>query len=265
MRDRGRAAAPWAHPSLAVGCLIAWVGAVLGGGTAHAQATAPSPVWLGSFAGGLEPFVEVRLKPELTPNRFTRERWDGVDALVVRAQASMSLMARPVTVDFRQTPILCWRWRVDAPLKTADMQTRAGDDYAARLYLSLRLPDADKSLALRAQLRLARALFGPQVPDAALNYVWDNRHPVGTEAPNAYTERTRMVVLRSGPADAGRWVDERRDVAADARRWFGLGAEAQQLAVTADTDNTGETATAGFAQIHAVAADQPCQFNATRP
>ena len=239
-----------------------WLPLLVGAGSvlAAAAADASAVVWLGRFGQGLEPFAEVRLKADLKPNRFERQRWDGEEALLVHSEGSMSLMARDVTLDFRQTPVLCWRWRVDAPLKSADMQRKSGDDYAARLYLSLRLPDADKSLALRAQLRVARALFGPQVPDAALNYVWDNRQPVGTEAPNAYTDRTRMLVLRSGAEAAGRWVDERRDVGADAQRLFGPQAQAAQLAVTADTDNTGERARAGFAQIHAVGAGQACQF-----
>jgi hypothetical protein len=239
---------------------VCWL--ILGGlgMTLPAAAEPPQVLWLGRFGQSLEPFTELRLKADISPNRFERQRWDGEDALVVHSEASMSLMARAVTLDFRQTPVLCWRWRIDAPLKTADMQRKLGDDYAARLYLSLRLPDGDKSLAQRAQLRLARALFGPQVPDAALNYVWDNRHPVGTEAPNAYTDRTQMRVLRSGAESAGRWVSERRDVAADARRLFGPNAQAAQLAVTADTDNTGERARAGFAQIHAVGAGQDCQF-----
>ena len=47
------------------------------------------------------------------------------------------------------------------------------------------------------------------VPDAAINYVWDNLQPKGTERANACTDRTQMLVLRSDDADAGRWVWER--------------------------------------------------------
>lgn len=239
----------------------------------HAQGAAPTAgpapgdtrvVWVGRFGDAPEPWRELRLKAELTPNRFVRRVWDGVPALEVQSASSMSLMARPLAgdlgADLAATPVLCWRWRIDAPLKAADMATKAGDDYAARLYLSLRVPEARKSFALRAQLRLARAIWGPEVPDAAINYVWDNRQPVGTERPNAYTDRTRMHVLRSGAAEAGRWVSERRDVLGDAERLFGPGVVPAQLAVTADTDNTGESAHAGFAELHFVPADAPCRF-----
>ena len=103
-----------------------------------------------------------------------------------------------------------------------------------------------------------RAVWGQDLPDAAINYVWDNRQPVGTVRPNAYTDRAQMVVLRSGDAQAKRWVWERVDVRQDVVRLFGPGAQAVQLAITADTDNTQSSARAGFADFHFVAANSPC-------
>jgi hypothetical protein len=239
-------------------CLVA---AALAAWTAGAAA-ADDAAWVGRFDAGLAPWQEVRLSADLKPNSFAARRWDGVPAAEVRSAGSMSLLARPVSVDLARTPVLCWRWRVDAPLQRADMARKSGDDYAARLYVSLALPEADKSLGLRAQLRIARTIWGPSVPDAAINYVWDNRHPIGTEQPNAYTDRTTMVVLRSGGADAGGWVLERRHVGRDAARLYGPAATPVQIAITADTDNTGETAHAGFADLHWVAAEAPCSQRA---
>ena len=207
----------------------------------------------------------VRLNKSLTPNQFTRRTWDGVRALEVHSKASMSLWAHPLSLDLATTPVLCWRWRVDDTLASADMTQRQGDDYAARVYVSFKLPASAMGLGLRTQLALARTLWGADLPDAALNYVWDNRHPIGTEQPNVYTDRAHMVVLRSGNADAGRWVTERRNVLADVSRRFSAGAQAMQLAVTADTDNTGLSAHAGFADFHFVAANAPCTFASAQP
>ena len=235
--------------------------AILAGVLLIAQAVAATdsePVWAGRFDRGMAPWQEVRLKAEIKPNTFTLRDWDGVAALEVKSSASMSLLGRPVEVDLDRTPVLCWRWRVDAPLQSADMTRRSGDDYAARLYVSLALPESEKSLGLRTQLRIARSIWGPSVPDAAINYVWDNRQPQGTERPNAYTDRTTMVVLRTGAADAGRWVQERRHIGRDAARLYGASAKPVQLAITADTDNTGETARAGFADLHLVSEQMPC-------
>lgn len=221
---------------------------------------------VGRFASGqstpLAPWQLLRFDPQVAPTQFRLRDWDGVVALEARADASMALLARPLAVELSRTPVLCWRWRVDAPLRNADMVIKAGDDYAARLYLAFSLPGSELSLLTRAKLALARRLYGQQVPDAALNYVWDNRQPIGTVRPNAYTERAQMWVLRSGTAAAGGWVSERRDVLADAQQAFGTRqVQARLLAVGADTDNTGEQAHAGFAELHFVPANQPCRFS----
>ncbi len=231
--------------------------AVAVGSTPLAAADA-EPVWVGRFADGLDGWREVQLSAKVPRNRFRVRDWDGVAALEVTSQRGMSLYARPVTVDITATPVLCWRWRIDAPLVSADLMTRAGDDYAARVYVSLGIPPDQQGFGLRAQLKLARAIWGPDVPDAALNYVWDNRQPVGTVRPNAYTDRAMMIVQRSGSADAGGWVRERRDVGQDVQALFGRAATVVQVAVTADTDNTGEAAHAGFADLHFVARQATC-------
>jgi len=88
---------------------------------------------------------------------------------------------------------------------------------------------------------------------------WDNRHPIGTWQPNAYADRARMLVLRSGAANAGRWLTERRDVSADFQNAFGHApAKITGLALASDTDNTGESAHAGFADFHFVSKDESC-------
>jgi hypothetical protein len=220
------------------------------------------PVWVGRFSAGLAPWHEVTVNAKLTPNRFRLRDWDGVAALEVTSQRSMSLFARTIVVDLAATPILCWRWRIDAPLASADLRTRQGDDYAARVYVSLAIPLEQQGFGLRTQLRVARAIWGPEVPDAALNYVWDNHQPAGTVLPNAYTDRTMMIVQRSGAQGAGRWMQERRDVGQDAVQLFGPAALPVQLAVTADTDNTGESARAGFAELHFVARSAACEGSA---
>lgn len=84
------------------------------------------------------------------------------------------------------------------------------------------MPPGEIGFLLRAKLALARSIYVDYVPDAAINYVWNNRYPVGTRKPNAYTDRTRMIVAESGSANAGRWVVERNDVLKNANRAFAL-------------------------------------------
>lgn len=248
----------WRLGLLVLGFISGWVPtAVLANATTVPQ-TDTRVQWVGRFDPGLAPWRVVRLQSVQRPNTFRFTQWDGVMAVEVISEASMSLLARSIAVDLNATPVLCWRWRISATLSQADMRQREGDDYAARVYVSFRLPSSSLGLGLRAQLALARAIWGPDVPDAAINYVWDNRQPVGTTRHNAYTDRAQMVVLRSGDGDAGRWVWERVHVRHDVTRLFGQGAEPVQLAITADTDNTKASARSGFADFHFVPIDSPC-------
>ncbi len=255
--------------ALACMCLAMGASAAMGA-DATSSKRQPSTVDVGRFeAPASEPPAPWRLVPlgdRILPTRYSVQRWDGVMAIEALADRSMALMARPLAVDLKQTPVLCWRWRVDDVLQKADMMKKSGDDYAARVYVALKLPPQALGLGLRAKLALARSIYGDHVPDAALNYVWDNRHPQGTIQANAYTDRTQMIVMRTGRQEIGRWVNERRDVLADARQLFGdFDHEAASLAVASDTDNTGEQARAGFADLHFVARDQACRFDASPP
>ena len=209
------------------------------------------------------PWQVVQLDKKVSPTSYRIANWDGVTAIVAKADHSMALLARPVEVDLNRTPVMCWRWRVSAPLVKADMATKAGDDYAARVYVSFALPSSEIGLVLRTKLKLARSIYGDAVPDAAINYVWDNRYPVGTRKPNAYTDRTRMIVAESGADNAGKWVVARHDVQQDVIAEFGSDqARMVQLSVASDTDNTGERAHAGFAGFHFVPKNAACSFDA---
>jgi len=226
-------------------------------------AQANESVWLQRFneasADIPAPWKIVQLDKKVAPTRYRIARMDGVLGIEATAEHSMALLARPVEVDLNRTPVMCWRWRVDAPLVKADMATKAGDDYAARVYVSFAMPPSELGFMLRAKLKLARSIYGDAVPDAALNYVWDNRYPVGTRKPNAYTDRTRMIVAESGASNAGEWVIARHDVLQDVIAEFGSSqAQMIQISVASDTDNTGEQAHSGFADFHFVDRNTAC-------
>lgn len=225
---------------------------------------ATSPVWVGRFAAEgapPAPWQVVRIDRKVPPTLYRVSRVAGVTAVQATAVNSMALLARPLAIDLAATPILCWQWQVDAPVAKADMRTRRGDDYAARVYVAFDIPDGELSGGARMKLRIARRLFGKAVPDAAINYVWDNRNPVGTALKSAYTDRAQLIVAETGGTRAGRWVTERADVAADfARAFGGTSGKPTQIAIASDTDNSGSTARAAFADLHFVARGQRCAF-----
>jgi hypothetical protein len=129
------------------------------------------------------------------------------------------------------------------------MRVKSGDDFAARVYVSVEVPDDQMGLGRRLQLGLARAIWGSALPDGAINYVWDNQQAIGHEQANAYTDLAQMIVLQTGDSLADQWVPQVRDVGQDIERLFGPGTQIKQVAVTTDTDNTGEQMRAGFADL----------------
>ena len=187
--------------------------------------------------------------PRVKPPRFDLVDDGGVTVLRVTSADAAGTVAQDLRVGLAGHPVLAWRWKVDRVLAGADLGTKRGDDFAARVYVFFDVPAAELPLAARIELAVARLLYGASLPSAAICYVWDNRHAPGTSRWSPYTDRVRMVVLESGPDRAGQWVAERRDLAADYRDAFGERAplhDASGVAAGNDTDQTGETATAWF-------------------
>ncbi|MDZ4297967.1 MAG: DUF3047 domain-containing protein [Moraxellaceae bacterium] len=176
------------------------------------------------------------------------------------AKSSMAGLISAMPVDLNKTPVLCWSWRIKSVVTNADLSTKAGDDYAARVYVLFDVPLNQIPFADRVKVRLAKTFYGAELPTAAINYVWDNKHPIGTVAPNSYTDRTRMMVLQSGNTQAGKWVKQARNVASDYRAMFsGPLPQVTGLAIATDTDNTNSSAEAWYSKPFFVSDQAQCQ------
>ena len=174
------------------------------------------------------------------------------DTTVLRADAdaSMASVMHPLHFDPRDHPVVEWRWKVTHLLRKSDMATKSGDDFPARFYVLFDYDIARLPFATRAKIRLARALFGAEVPLAVLCYVWDGKALQGVSAWSPYTERVRIIVAESGEAHLNQWVSVRRNIVDDFRAAFGEDPPpVSGVAVATDTDNTGESATAFYGDI----------------
>jgi hypothetical protein len=172
--------------------------------------------------------------------------------LRIRSKGAAGSAAHPIANAAANTE-LRWRWKIDRVVEKADLAQRAGDDFSARLYVFFAVPLEELSFFERMKLRIARAIYGPDVPAAGICYVWDNLHAPGTVVPNPYASRIRTFVLQSGSARAGEWTAERRDLEADFLAAFGPRGSpvppVSGIAAGNDTDQTGESATAWFGDI----------------
>jgi hypothetical protein len=153
---------------------------------------------------------------------------------VLRAvsRATASGMYKRVQVDLTKTPYLHWSWEVENTLGALDETVKAGDDYPARVYVIA-----------------SGGIFFWQT--RAVNYVWANRQPQGAVWPNAFTASNRMIAVRSGDSQLGRWLDERRNVREDFRRVFGRDVlSVDAVALMSDSDNSGKAAVAHYGDIY---------------
>jgi hypothetical protein len=171
-------------------------------------------------------------------------------AVHARSSAAASGLIRRIAIDLHTHPILTWRWKVDGVVPGSDPSSKAGDDYAARIYIAFRFEPEHVPLLRRLKFRAAQLLL-PELPYGALNYIWATAIPAGTTVDSAYAgDFVKLIAVQSGAGDAGRWIEERRDVLADYRAAFGSEPPpVEGVAIMTDTDNTGASASAWYGDI----------------
>lgn len=147
-------------------------------------------------------------------------------------------------------PWISWQWKIAHVLKSGDVAIKAGDDYAARIYVAFEYSPVGKSWGQKMRYHAARLIAGDKLPGSAINYIWANKAPAGTIVANPYTDQTKMIVLQSGNASAGRWIAEKRNLVHDYQAAFGRKPPPiMGIAIMTDTDNTGESTTAWYGDI----------------
>ena len=86
-----------------------------------------------------------------------------------------------------------------------------------------------------------------------IEYIWDERVPIGTTVSSPYSERVKLFILRSGPSSGGPsgWIKEERNVTKDYQKLFGRDPQKPvgAIALMSDSDSTGTSAEADFTAI----------------
>ena len=135
-------------------------------------------------------------------------------------------------------------------IEKGDAFEKSGDDFPARLYVTFEYDPAKLSGWEKLKYRAARLLYGESPPLHALTYVWANSAKPESIIPNAHSARAVMIVVQSGEARLGQWVDETRDVYKDYKEVFGENPPMLSgVAMMTDSDNTGESAVAYYGDI----------------
>lgn len=202
--------------------------------------------------GGALPqgWQRIRLNDRKTPTLWSLESDGGTTVLAAHARASVSLVMRSASIDLRRTPMVAWRWKIDAHPAEADNAQASKEDSVARLVFVFDGDPSSLPLSDRMVMRVAKSLSGRDMPYATMMYVISGVAGVGTVVPNPHTRRVQMVVASTAAQALDRWVETSRDLAADFREAFGE-APGRLVAYGAmsDTDNTGAEARAWYGDI----------------
>ena len=92
-----------------------------------------------------------------------------------------------------------WRWKISGcPTNGSDDKSKTFD-HAGRVFVAF------------------DTFIGPPY---SINYVWANNAPTNSTFNHPMTSRSRFIVLQSGNARAGQWVNEKRDLKQDWQRLF---------------------------------------------
>ena len=210
-------------PAIVLCLLVAFL--ALAPGVPRAQ-----EIVIGRFsAGDLTGWEPKSFKGE-TRYRLVRDK-GGETVLEAVSNAAASGLFYERKIDLTKTPILTWRWRIERPVNPPDELTKAGDDFAARVYF------------------IAPGAGMLSFPDSVV-YVWASRRPEDSSWPNPYTKKAHMFAVDSGTRHAGKWRTHRRNMREDFRRFFGRDiTEVTHIAVMTDTDNSKLSARSWYGDI----------------
>lgn len=148
-------------------------------------------------------------------------------ALLLRSSDSSFSFQKGVKVDVKRYPLLSWKWKVTELPKGGDFRRSRTDDQAAQLFLAF-------------------------TRTRSIVYLWDTTAPQGLmeDAPAPPFMSVKAVVVRSGPADKGKWLTEARNVYEDYRKLYGEDPPpVSGVRIQINSQHTGSSAESSFADV----------------
>ena len=156
---------------------------------------------------------------------YTIQLEDGDYFLRAQTEGRATDAGRVANVNLRLYNRLRWRWRVHSLPEGGNEEVKDKNDSGAAV----------------------RLVFRGGVVPKTLKYVWSATLPAGTETESPSSDRTKVVVLRSGTDHLGDWAWEEVDAYDDYKRLFGGEPRiVEVLAVITDSDNTNSPVKADY-------------------
>ena len=139
---------------------------------------------------------------------------------------------REQKIDATKWPVLQWSWQAVTLPKGGDARKSATDDEACQIYVVFpRFPSAVRS--------------------RIISYIWDTTAPVGAVFKSEKTGLVTYIVVRSGPAELGKWLTESRNVLEDYKKIYGEAPseEIGGISILIDSNDTRSTAECYIGEI----------------
>ncbi len=159
----------------------------------------------------------------------------GRKVLHLKSENDSSAIAKDLQelkVDVKKWPVLQWTWQAVTLPKGGDARKSATDDEAVQVYVLFpRFPSAVRS--------------------RIISYIWDTTAPVGAVFKSEKTGLVTYIVVRSGPAELGKWVTESRNVLEDYKKIYGEAPseEVGGISILIDSNDTRSTAESYVGEI----------------
>ena len=152
--------------------------------------------------------------------------------LKLRSHQSNVALYKEVEVDLAQYPNLSWEWKVTEFPEHGDARYAERDDQAAGIFVVF-------------------PKFPAFLNSRIIGYVWEADVPQGTIVKSHNDSRIHYVVVQSGKQEAGKWVQEVRNVEQDYEWIFGEKApKVGGVSLMIDSDHTQSSSESFFGEIY---------------
>ena len=151
----------------------------------------------------------------------------GFTAVQLKSRNSSFSLQKGVKIDLKHYPLLSWNWKVTQLPTNGDFRKSKTDDQAAQLFLAF-------------------------TRTKAIVYIWDTSAPQGLTEDSSPVPfmHVQVVVVRSGAAQAGKWITETRNVYEDYKKFFGSEPpEVTGVRLQINSQHTESSAESFFADI----------------
>jgi hypothetical protein len=171
------------------------------------------------FAEGFEKGLSKTWKEHVFQGHTTYQVVQDGTNHVLRAHSISAASGIGTEVQAKIVPgtTLSWRWKIEKLPPGASDTDLKKFDHTVRLYIA----------------------FKSMLVPRTVNYIWSADGKTDEKLSHPSSNRARILILESGPAKAGQWVTEKRDLYQDWKTLFGEEPpEIQSIGLMTDSDGT---------------------------